>query len=135
MESHKVASGAKSSLVSVLTPSRRPSSSSSQIADSPIGRDLSAWGIESEVYMTTLDHLLVDKGVRVSVIKIDAEGSELMILQGGLKTLLSHNPCMLIELLNQDKKTQVDCFLSDYGYSEGLPIEKSAFCTNFLYKK
>lgn len=76
VESHRVALGAKSRFVSVLTPSGRPNSSGSQIADSPTGRELSAWEIESEVYMTTLDSLLVDEGVRVSVIKIDAEGYE-----------------------------------------------------------
>jgi FkbM family methyltransferase len=135
VESHKVALGAKSRLVSMLTPIGRPNSSGSQVADSPTGRDLGAWEVESEVEMTTLDSFLVDQAARVSVIKIDTEGYELMILQGGSKILISDGPCMLIELLDQEKKSQVDYYLSGFGYSQGLPIEKSASCTNFLYKK
>jgi FkbM family methyltransferase len=132
--SHKVALGAKSGLVSVITPSQRPHSSGSQIADSPTGRDVSAWEVESIVQMTTLDSLLGHVNARVSVIKIDAEGYELLILHGGIRTLISHSPCMIIELLDEEKKSQLDRFLSDYGYPNGLPIEPSVSCTNFLYK-
>jgi FkbM family methyltransferase len=133
--SHKLAVGATSRLVSVITPNGRPNSSGSQIVDSPTGRNLNFWEMESEVQMVTLDSMLVDETAHISVIKIDAEGYELLILQGGIKTLITHSPCMLIELLDDKKKSEADYFLSDFGYSKGLPIETSGLCTNFLYKK
>lgn len=132
--SHRVALGAESKTVSMITPGGRPNSSGSQISDSPTGRELGSWEIESVVDMITLDALLVNETARISVIKIDAEGYELFILQGASRTLSSHAPSILIELLNEEKKSETDDFLRNFGYSHGQPIETSGICTNFLYK-
>lgn len=135
VKGYQVALGAHTRRVSVITPGKRPNSSGSQIADSPTGRDLISWEIESEVNMVTLDTLLLDESSKVSVIKIDAEGYELLILQGSVKTLQSQSPCLLIELLDEGKKLQADKFLLKFGYPAGSPIDKSPHSTNFLYKK
>jgi FkbM family methyltransferase len=135
VESHRVAVGAESKTVSIITPGGRPTSSGSQISNSPTGRDLKSWEIESEVGMVTLDSLLVDEAARISVIKIDAEGYELCILQGANRTLSSHAPSILIELLNEEKKSEADNFLKKFGYSQGSPIERSDACTNFFYQR
>ena len=84
--------------------------------------------------MATLDSLLVHETARISVIKIDAEGYELFILQGANKTLKTHNPSILIELLDLQKKMEADNFLRGFGYSPGKPIETSETCTNFFYE-
>jgi len=135
VESYRVAVGAESKTVSMITPGGRPNSSGSQISNSPTGRELQSWEIESEVDMVTLDSLLVDETAQISVIKIDAEGYELFILQGATRTLNSHGPSILIELLNDDKKLEVDNFLKNFGYPEGRPIETSDVCTNFFYQQ
>jgi len=132
--SHRVAVGAESKTVSMITPGGRPNSSGSQISDSPTGRELGSWEIESVVDMVTLDALLVGETARISVIKIDAEGYELFILQGAIRTLSSHSPSILIELLNEQKKSEADDFLRHFGYFQGNPIETSDVCTNFLYQ-
>jgi FkbM family methyltransferase len=135
VESHRVAVGAESKTVSMITPGGRPNSSGSQISDSPTGRELGSWEIESDVDMVTLDSLLDDETARISVIKIDAEGYELFVLQGATKTLKSQGPSILIELLNEEKKSEADDFLMTFGYSQGRPIETSGVCTNFFYQK
>jgi FkbM family methyltransferase len=135
VESHRVAVGAESKTVSMITPGGRPNSSGSQISNSPTGRELESWEVESEVERVTLDSLLADETARVSVIKIDAEGYELFILQGATRTLNLHGPSILIELLNEDNKNQADNFLKNFGYSQGCPIETSDVCTNFFYQQ
>jgi len=134
VESHRVAVGGESKTVSMITPGGRPNSSGSQISNSPTGRKLESWEIESEVKMATLDSLLVDETARISVIKIDAEGYELFILRGASMTLKTHFPSILVELLDSEKKMEADNFLRGFGYSSGKPIETSETCTNFFYE-
>ena len=134
VESHRVAVGAESKTVSMITPGGRPNSSGSQISNSPTGRQLESWEIESDVKMATLDSLLIDETARISTIKIDAEGYELFILQGANITIKTHRPSILIELLDTKKKIEADNFLESFGYSHGLPIENSETCTNFFYE-
>jgi FkbM family methyltransferase len=135
VKSFRIALGGESKTVSMITPGGRPNSSGSQISNSPTGRKLESWEIESEVKMATLDSLLADETAHVSVIKIDAEGYELFILQGASQTLKHHGPAILIELLDSEKKVEADNFLINLGYSHGLPIETSATCTNFFYQR
>lgn len=135
VESLRVAVGAESKTVSMITPGGRPNSSGSQISNSPTGRELDSWEVESEVAMVTLDSLLLHETARISVIKIDAEGYELFVIQGATRTLISHSPSILIELLNEKKKIEADNFLKSFGYSQGCPIEASDVCTNFFYQK
>jgi len=135
VESHRVAVGAESKTVSMITPGGRPNSSGSQVSNSPTGRELESWEVESEVNMVTLDSLLADETARISVIKIDVEGYELFILQGATRTLNSHGPSILIELLNKENKNEADNFLKNFGYSQGRPIETTDVCTNFFYQQ
>jgi FkbM family methyltransferase len=135
VESYRVAVGSESKTVSIITPGGRPNSSGSQISNSPTGRELDSWEIESEVDMVTLDSLLADETAHISVIKIDAEGYELFVLKGATRTLSLHSPSILIELLNDERKSEADNFLKDFGYSQGHPIETSGVCTNFFYQQ
>lgn len=60
--------------------------------------------IESEVIKCSVD-LLDDFSNKLSknieFVKIDTEGSELLVLQGGLKTIEKHKPFLMIEMLRK----------------------------------
>jgi FkbM family methyltransferase len=135
VQTHQVALGSESKSVSIITPRGRPNSSGSQIENSPTGRELGSWVVESEVKMVTLDSLLREETARISLVKIDAEGFELFILQGARETLESSGPAIIIELLNQEKKNEADNFLEEFGYLKGTPIENTSSCTNFFFHK
>lgn len=135
VQSFQVALGAERKSVSIITPRGRPYSSGSQIMDSPTGRSLQTWESESDVQMVTLDSLLTAETGRISVMKIDAEGYELFILRGAVKTLTDSGPAMVIELLNYEQKIAVDSYLKDFGYGAGKPIETAKEATNFFYQK
>lgn len=49
---------------------------------------------------TTLDAFCASRDIVPSLLKIDVEGAELMVLQGG-ETILQHTPIILIELLRK----------------------------------
>ena len=135
VQTHQVALGAESKSVSIITPRGRPNSSGSQIENSPTGRELRSWVVESEVKMVTLDSLLSEETARISLVKIDAEGFEIFILHGARETLESSGPAIIIELLNQEKKNEADDFLEQFGYLKGTPIENTSSCTNFFFHK
>src|SRR5690606_9998096 len=50
---------------------------------------------------TTLDLFCTSRSVAPSLLKIDVEGAELMVVQGGRKTLQHHTPIILMELLRK----------------------------------
>lgn len=55
-----------------------------------------------EVALTTIDHFAADEGLqRLDFIKIDVEGWEMRILEGGATTIGYFRPVMLIELVDQ----------------------------------
>jgi hypothetical protein len=41
----------------------------------------------------------------------------------------------MIELLDEEKKSEADYFLKKFGFSQGRPIETSGVCTNFFYQQ
>ena len=85
VQSLRVAVGAEAKTVSMITPSGRPNSSGSKISPPSLLGDLGSWVVESEVMMVKLDSLLANENAHSLVIKIDAEGYEMFILQGRLK--------------------------------------------------
>ncbi|WP_323024600.1 FkbM family methyltransferase [Castellaniella sp.] len=70
---------------------------------------------------TTLDTFCADQQLTPSLIKIDVEGAELLVVQGG-GNVLSHTPVLLIELLRKWSKefgyhpNDVFEILAQYGY-------------------
>jgi FkbM family methyltransferase len=55
--------------------------------------------IDYPVAVTTLDELVTEAGLqRLDFVKIDVEGAELHVLQGGAKSIESFRPAMLIEV-------------------------------------
>jgi hypothetical protein len=60
-----------------------------------------------QINVTTLDSY-IDQLERVTFIKIDIEGSELMALQGGFNVLKKFQPVIVTELFNNDLTTWLD---------------------------
>ncbi len=50
-----------------------------------------------EVEVTTIDNFVADRNLHVTGIKIDVEGADLDVIEGGLKTLGSQSPLVLTE--------------------------------------
>jgi FkbM family methyltransferase len=76
-----------------------------------------------EVSVDTLDDYFLASGHdRLDFMKIDVEGAELLVLQGGLQTLANHKPLMFMELLRKWAKpfgyhpNDVIALLSRQGY-------------------
>jgi len=65
---------------------------------------VSAWGqnverITEEVAIETLDSWIAQNGIdRVDFVKMDAEGSELAVLEGGLEMFTRYKPKLIVEL-------------------------------------
>lgn len=49
----------------------------------------------------TLDDWAANTGARPDYLKIDVEGAELWVLEGGAKTIAAHRPCVFLELLRK----------------------------------
>jgi FkbM family methyltransferase len=52
----------------------------------------------------------------VGLIKIDVEGHELNVLQGARETIALHRPYILVELLTEQARRNVDALLKTHGY-------------------
>ena len=85
--------------------------------------------------MVTLDSLVNSEAHRVSAMKIDVVGYEFFILKGASNILKHGSPKMIIELLTQEQKIVVDCYLRNFGYEPGVAIESTKEATNFFYRK
>jgi len=78
----------------------------------------------------TLDSFCADYQLIPSLIKIDVEGAELLVVQGG-QDILSHTPVLLIELLRKWSKefgyhpNDVFEILTQYGYEAWIFSEKN----------
>src|SRR5947208_15183987 len=81
------------------------------------------------VPVDTLDSVLEATGdPHVDVVKIDVEGAELKVLQGGPKTLGRNAPMMLMIDIHPGRidPREVCSLLSDYGFSLRSPTDPDA---------
>jgi FkbM family methyltransferase len=81
----------------------------------------------------TLDSVWSNAGEpEVSFLKIDTEGGELEILEGGTQLLEAWRPPILVEAKERDRVRELDDFLGGRGYSRSHP---SGFAHgNYLYR-
>lgn len=57
------------------------------------------YGVKEAVRLCTLDREIKERGVKqVDLVKIDVDGYELKVCQGGAATLQEHNPVIIIEI-------------------------------------
>jgi FkbM family methyltransferase len=88
-----------------------------------------------EVETNTLDNLFYDKDIPVDFIKIDTEGHELFILQGGEKTIKKYKPIIQLEY-NTENMAQcyvtsqmLDEYIEYLGYTfANMPCEERIIC-------
>lgn len=66
----------------------------------------------------TIDNLIFQKGIlKPDFIKIDVEGEEYKVLEGGVKTLSLFHPILFIEIHNIESMFLIQRFLLDLNYS------------------
>jgi FkbM family methyltransferase len=78
------------------------------------------------VPVVSLDDFVFNNGLRVDVIKIDAEGAEGDILLGGRRTLETFHPALLVELHGTDKQPSrhpVATSMQELGYKVHMLTE------------
>lgn len=64
-----------------------------------------------------IDTLIAEKGFSIpQIIKIDTEGSEFSILNGGLNLFNNHHPLLFIEIHSANSMFYIDELLSSLGY-------------------
>lgn len=66
------------------------------------------------VGINTLDNLGLS---RCDLVKIDVEGMELSVLEGGVKTLENYSPHLIVEDDREDKSAALRKFIRDMGYT------------------
>lgn len=94
-----------------------------------------------EVVLVTIDSIVAEYEMCPSLIKIDAEGAELDVLKGGIKTFKDHRPKLILGLhpvfIKQkgDSLEAIFDLLSESGYRismAGKLLTKQDFCNHFL---
>jgi FkbM family methyltransferase len=86
----------------------------SRVTDDPGG---AGWSRRVKVRLRTLDSVLSGSTAGVSFIKIDAEGHELPILQGGRNLVSSSRPALLVEVSGTDAANkELLALLGSWGY-------------------
>lgn len=64
----------------------------------------------------TLDEFIASDGPQPHLVKIDVEGGEYEVLQGGAKLFHSQRPLILAEVHHQEAANQIGSWLSDHQY-------------------
>ena len=97
-----------------------------------LNRDLAT----TEVQCLTLDEFVEDKGIKkIDFVKMDIEGAEILLLEGGKETFKTLSPDFMIEFSPEDLKqssrdsTNLAKIITDYGYNmytvkRGKPLKK-----------
>ena len=79
-------------------------------------------------YQTSIDNLKISE--KINFIKIDVEGNELDVLEGSKKTIARDKPTILIELLNNEKATNLSNYFGKLGYKTQILDKQSP---NIIY--
>lgn len=96
----------------------------------------------SSVKVDTLTNYFNSCGLTsLSLLKIDVEGYEMKVIQGGVETIKKYKPIMLIEIVDEnllevgDSATDLVKLLSDLGYSTIRVDEKTELNSNMSFDK
>ena len=77
-------------------------------------------GVSPPIAARTLDEVLLTQldyfSERISAIKVDVEGWESRVLRGGLKTIQSHRPLLIVEISSVELKLEIDNMLFPMRY-------------------
>jgi FkbM family methyltransferase len=113
----------------------RPLSSGAYIVDDSLTHESDEWAFQNQTEQVTLDWILRDVVREVSVIKIDVEGYEFNVLIGAVTILRASKPNLIIEILTDDRRNEIDEFLVEFGYHSGQPLGNMKKATNYFYGK
>lgn len=94
-----------------------PDSSMGKLASSSFQADVPSAAV-LKVPIQTIDGVIEEgKYPAPQVVKIDVEGAEVEVLQGGKKTLQTNKPLLFIEAHSESLKTECTALLTSFGYS------------------
>ncbi len=99
-----------------------------------------------EVQARTLDQFMLGLTRGIDVLKIDTEGTEALILSGGIRTLATHEPFVVCEVLTAGQtakdltalmtEAQYDIFSLNMGgprHTDRVTGNEAAGCRNYLF--
>lgn len=103
-----------------------------------VGPNISGMGITEDVSTETLDAYCHRHNLKPDFLKIDVEGNELKIFQGGVEVLNQYKPKILVEIearhIGQEQAKETFRFLESLNYrghfilgKERLPLTKFSF--------
>lgn len=143
--------------VTLYIPHNKKARNSSPGATIVEHKDTGAHFITQEVNTQTLDKYCATHNLQPSFLKIDVEGNELKVLQGGINTLQKYKPKILVEIeerhIGKEQVLETFHYLENLGYTgrivQGknyLPLSefdfklhqdfsnKETYCNNFIFE-
>ena len=107
--------------VTLYIPTNKVSKGSSPGATIVEHKDLTDFGITEVVVTETLDSYCNRKDIKPDFLKIDVEGNELRIFQGGIDTLKKYKPKIVLEIearhVGQEKVLETFKFMKSLGFN------------------
>ena len=104
------------------------------------GRKTSQGGVEADgqnpvmgdgeiisVPVTTLDAFTASGGPLPRLVKIDVEGGEYQVLQGGARLFAQQRPHIIVEVHHRDAADKIGVWLQEFGYFAEWRIPKEEF--------
>ena len=83
---------------------------------------------QEEVPVTTIDRFAADEGLqRLDFIKMDVQGWEMRILEGGAQTITRYHPVMVVELVDEQLSQVGDSLKAAWGLLESWGY-RAAIC-------
>jgi FkbM family methyltransferase len=79
------------------------------------------------VPVTTLDAFTASGGPLPRLVKIDVEGGEYQVLQGGASLFAQERPLIIVEVHHQDAADEIGAWLQEFGYCAEWRIPKEEF--------
>lgn len=143
--------------VTLYIPTNKVSKASSPGATIVEHKDLSHLGATENVSTETLDSYCSRHNIKPEFLKIDVEGNELRIFQGGINTLKKHKPKIIVEIearhVGHEKVLETFKFMESLGYNghilhglNRIPLTNFSFdkfqnendmknyCNNFIFE-
>jgi FkbM family methyltransferase len=147
----------KAGSVQLFIPKNKVSQQSSPGATIVQHEDQSAFGKTETVTTETLDSYCERNNIQPDFLKIDVEGNELRVLQGGINAIKKYKPKMIVEIearhVGEQQVLDTFGFMQSLGYSgyivhglERIPLSAfsfskhqdvnnpSAYCNNFIFE-
>jgi FkbM family methyltransferase len=143
--------------VTLYIPTNKVHKASSPGATIVAHQDKTNFGVTENVLTETLDAYCIRNNIQPDFLKIDVEGNELNIFQGGIQMLKKYKPKIIVEIearhVGQEKMFETFKFMESLGYDghficglERIPITKFSvdqhqanrkmknYCNNFTFE-